>query len=61
MNFEHCNQKGCELIPCLEVFWPGKNPPPKYCVKHAGEAQNILNHMGISVVIRPYQPQLVGE
>lgn len=59
MKFETCSQIGCNEIPCLTVYWPGKTPPPRYCVIHAEKAKEILGHMGTLVHIEPYQPKLV--
>lgn len=41
---ESCNDK-CTRI----VYWPGKNPPPKYCKKHAIKAIKLSDAMGLSV------------
>ena len=47
---EKCSQVGCGEIPTHIVFWPGQNPPPKYCALHAETARSILRTMGIDVV-----------
>lgn len=48
-----CDAESCEEVAIHTVFWPGKNPPPKYCEKHANKAIYILNAMGIPVNFRP--------
>lgn len=55
---DKCSQIGCNEIPCLTVYWPGKTPPPRYCIEHAQKAKNILGFMGIPVHIEPYQPSV---
>lgn len=61
MKFEECCIEECTEVPCLTVYWPGKTPPPRYCVEHAEQAVGILKHMGIDVHVEPYQPQLIKE
>lgn len=60
MQFEKCSQVGCDVLPCIKVYWPGKVPPPIYCVDHAQKAKDILGHIGTPVVIEPYQSKLIS-
>jgi hypothetical protein len=44
---EDCNEKAIHI-----VYWPGKEPPPIYCEKHAAKAIYMLKLMGIPVNFR---------
>jgi hypothetical protein len=46
---ECCNEKECKEKCTHVVYWPGENPPPKYCKKHAMRASKIADAMGLSV------------
>ena len=48
-----CDQEDCDKEAIHTVFWPGKNPPPVYCEKHAEKAIYILKAMGVPVNFRP--------
>ncbi len=46
-----CSEKKCDLEAEYIVYWPGHNPPPKYCLNDMIKAKEILNLMGVPVVI----------
>lgn len=60
-QLEKCDEDSCEDIACIIVHWPGKVPPPVYCVDHAAKAVGVLGHMGTPVNVEPYQPKWIGE
>jgi len=49
---ENCSEISCGEVPTHIVYWPGKNPPPKYCTLHAKIARSILCTMGTNVEIQ---------
>lgn len=41
---EHCKDNYTHI-----VYWPGKNPPPRYCEKHAKKAIKTGDAMGLVI------------
>jgi hypothetical protein len=44
-----CNQKDCPYFATHYVYWPGENPPPVMCEKHAMKAMDIGYALGLSI------------
>jgi hypothetical protein len=44
-----CTQHDCQADAIVRVFWPGRVPPPVYCLLHAVLAERILQAMGCPV------------
>lgn len=52
-NTKTCTQQGCNEGVAVRVFWPGKSPPPEYCIVHAQGAVNIARAIGLVVHMEP--------
>ena len=46
---DECWENKCYNKCTHVVFWPGRNPPPKYCKEHAMMMSKIADSMGLSV------------
>lgn len=52
-DMKKCHNEDCTEEATHTVYWPGKNPPPRYCLEDARKAMNILAACGTPVVIEP--------
>jgi hypothetical protein len=48
-----CHNEDCTDDATHTVYWPGKNPPPRYCLIDALKAKIILAACGTPVVVEP--------
>ena len=52
-----CHEKTCDSKATRIVYWPGKVPPPAYCLSHQLQAQAVLKAMGIDVATGPIEEE----
>jgi hypothetical protein len=48
-----CSTVGCLEAPTVRVYWPGRDPPPRYCATCAFRARRVADAMGFALTIEP--------
>lgn len=48
-----CTTDGCNETPDVRVFWPGKSPPPEYCLACSIQAMAVAKALGCVVHSEP--------
>lgn len=51
LAINECNEESCNEKAVHMVYWPGQNPPPKYCRNHAQKALRIAMELGVNLVV----------